>query len=211
MVMSSNLPKLPQTVGGEIDFMIDIKYLRYHPQPVFQLPSGLTIYKSMFRNADGGSGMIGGPHEIFTAIEKQFQLTSNHQSNFFSNQLTLYRHGYQINPDISMLGYKMCMFDVNNDVHEVMDRDVYIPKWIKTFNEAEEAGSEISYRCTKCINCQDCKDHDQIEAISIREEVEQDIINQSVVIDVNTRSTTANLPFTHDPKSKLAPNKHTKS
>ena len=38
------LPKLPKYVGGEIDFMIGIKYLRYHPEKVFQLPSGLTIY-----------------------------------------------------------------------------------------------------------------------------------------------------------------------
>ena len=37
------LSKIPQTVGGDADFMIGIKYLRYYPQVIFQLPSGLTI------------------------------------------------------------------------------------------------------------------------------------------------------------------------
>ena len=37
------LPLLPVSVGGEVDFMVGIKYLRYHPEPVFKLPSGLVI------------------------------------------------------------------------------------------------------------------------------------------------------------------------
>lgn len=40
------LPKLPEKVGGNVDFMLGIKYLRYFPEVVYQLPSGLTIYKS---------------------------------------------------------------------------------------------------------------------------------------------------------------------
>ena len=100
------LPKLPKYVGGEIDFMIGIKYLRYHPEKVFQLPSGLTIYRSVFENADGGRGVIGGPHEVFTAIDNYFNLKHNHQLTFFNNQHELYRMGYQINPDLSILGLK---------------------------------------------------------------------------------------------------------
>ena len=33
------------------------------------LPSGLTVYKSVFSNPDGSRGVIGGPHPVFTAIE----------------------------------------------------------------------------------------------------------------------------------------------
>ena len=58
-VNPDHLPKLPRYVGGCTDFLIGIKYLRYHPEKIFQLPSGLTIYRSMFRNADGGRGIIG--------------------------------------------------------------------------------------------------------------------------------------------------------
>ena len=63
------LPKLPTFVGGHTDFMIGIKYLRYYPEKVFQLPSGLTVYKSYFKNADGSRGVIGGPHKVFSEIE----------------------------------------------------------------------------------------------------------------------------------------------
>ena len=48
------LPKIPKSVGGEIDFMIGIKYFRYYLKIKFQLSSGLTIYKSVFANTDGG-------------------------------------------------------------------------------------------------------------------------------------------------------------
>ena len=76
------------------------------------------------------------------------------------------------------------------------------------FQDAEETGSKITYRCVKCRACKACKEHSQIEEISIKEEVEQDVINNSVFVDINNRSTIATLPFMHDPKIKLAPNKH---
>ena len=38
------LPKLPQFVGGHTDLMLEIKYIRYYPEKVFQFPSGLTTY-----------------------------------------------------------------------------------------------------------------------------------------------------------------------
>ena len=87
------LPKLQETVGGEVDFMIGIKYRRYHPSKVFQLPSGLTIYRSFFRNADGGRGVIGGPHEVFSTIDSYFNLNHDHQETFLNNQYALYRMG----------------------------------------------------------------------------------------------------------------------
>ena len=46
------LPKLTAFVGGHTNFMTGVKYLRYYLEKVFQLPSGLAIYKSWFKNAD---------------------------------------------------------------------------------------------------------------------------------------------------------------
>ena len=42
----STLPTLPSIIGGDVYFMVGIKYLRYYPQQVFQPPSGLNIYQS---------------------------------------------------------------------------------------------------------------------------------------------------------------------
>ena len=70
--------------------MIGIKYLRYHPETVFKLPSGLTIYKSFFKNIDGSRGVIGGPREIFAVIESQGLC----KSAFLTNQLQSFKSGF---------------------------------------------------------------------------------------------------------------------
>ena len=204
------LPKLPRSVGGtDVDFIIGIKYLRYHPAKVFELPSGLTIYRSIFKNADGGRGVIGGPHEVFSAIDTYFNLEHDHQSTFFNNQKELYRMGYQINPDVSLLGIKFKDPRLLNQEPVFHSGDeAYASHKQKIFEEAEYCGSEISYRCVRCRDCDDCKKHEKIEAVSIREEIEDDLIRKAVKIDVKNRVTTATLPFTHDPVLRLAPNKH---
>jgi len=98
----ANLPIPSKSVGGDVHLMIGVKYLRYHPKVVFQMSSGLAIYKSVFKNTDGSDGVIGGPHRIFTEIHKKF---FNHieMNGFCSNQLKLYQMGVQVNPDVSML------------------------------------------------------------------------------------------------------------
>ena len=134
--------------------MIGIKYLRYHPEFIFQLPSGLTIYKSYFENADG---------------------------------------------------YKENSFD-NDEIENQTSNQAFISKSQIIFNQVEETGTLINYRCVKCRTCKSCKDHDQLEAISIKEEVEQDVINRSVKVGSVNRTTVATLPFMHDPMIKLQPN-----
>ena len=76
------LPKIPKSIGGEIDFMIGIKYLRYYPKMIFQLPSGLTIYESVFENANGGSSVIEGPHETFINIRNYYAEDNIHITFF---------------------------------------------------------------------------------------------------------------------------------
>ena len=49
--------------------MVGIKYLKYFPEAVCKLQSGLTIYKSPFISTGGCRGVVGGPH-VFTKIEK---------------------------------------------------------------------------------------------------------------------------------------------
>ena len=99
------LPSLEPEVGGETDFMFGGAYLRYFPKEVFRLPSGLTIYESVFENASGGYGVVGGNHSVFTEIEKWFHLSTDNQGlNFIQPQLKIYHCGYQVNRDVRMLG-----------------------------------------------------------------------------------------------------------
>ena len=182
----TDLPTPSKSVGGDVPLMIGVKYLRYHPKLIFQLPSGLAIYKSVFSNTDGSDGVIGGPHRIFTGIHKKF-FNNTEMRGFCSDQYKLYQMGIQVNPDVSTLSLPS---------HK-----------IKQFEKAETAGSEISYRCVNCRNCKDCKSSVHQREISIKEEMEQDLINSSIEIDINKKVITARLPFIDDPK-KLAPNKN---
>ena len=90
-------------LGRNTDFMIGIKYLRYYPEKIFQLPSGLSIYISWFKNSDDSRGVIGGPHEVFTRIESTYQ---SQTTNFLSNQYHMFKNGFQINPDLPLLHTK---------------------------------------------------------------------------------------------------------
>ena len=76
----------------------------------------------------------------------------------------------------------------------------------KRFNDSQDAGIDVSYRCVKCRDCPDCKISEQDEEISIREEVEQGVINRSVEVDLIKGETRADLPFLKDPKGRLSSN-----
>ena len=104
--IANQLPNLPKSAGGDVDFMIGSKYLRYHPEPMFTLPSGLTIYKSPFLNADGSQGVIDGPHSVITEIDKLHNNQKMCQHAYLTEQYKLYQMGYQINPDNHLLSLK---------------------------------------------------------------------------------------------------------
>ena len=114
---------------------------------------------------------------------------------FLSQQLQLFRLGYQVNPDVTLLGYpderRVCSDDSFSDEET---RQIFYSRQ-STFEEAENAGSQISYRCVKCRTCKDCKNHERHEAISIKEEVEQDVIDNSVTVDIVKRESIAFLPW----------------
>ena len=78
------------------------------------------------------------------------------------------------------------MYDINNNDPEncTNSSDIHIIKIQKQFNQREEVGCEITYRCINCRACKTCKDHDQIEMTSTKEEIEQNIINESVHVDL---------------------------
>ena len=181
------LPTPSSVVGGKVDFMVGVKYLRYHPKLIHQLHSGLAIYESPFSNRNGGRGIIGGPHPVFTRIHQSF-FTESELSSFFSDQFKLFRMGVKVNPDLAF--------------------PILPPKAQKQFEEVESTGSEITYRCINCRSCKDCKNSTHQQAISIKEEMEQDIINSSINIDLKSQVITAILPFIDNPERRLAPNKN---
>ena len=199
------LPALFQAVGGDVDFMVGSKFLRDHPNQIFKLPSGLTIYESPFLNPDGSRGVIGGPHPLITLIEGQHWAGKSF-TTYFSEQYQVYRSGFQVNPDCYMLTSKP------RNEFDICDEDgpsSYTTRQkLRNFEAAENAGSTIDYRCPDCHGCKKCKNSEQISRISMEGEAEQREIEKSVCVDLEAGKTTARLPLVHDPVLKLAPNKN---
>jgi len=170
------LPTLPSSIGGEVHMMIGIKYLRYHTRMVFQLPSGLAIYESKFNNTSGGRGVVGGPHHIFTNIHQHYN--SNTVSTFFSDQ---YKMLMRNQSNVPLLGYNQhSITSINSPSANTIDEsspDVFLSTSMRIFEEVEATGSEIAYRCPQCRSCKTCKHESSNEIISVKEEIEQSIVN----------------------------------
>ena len=66
--------------------------------------------------------------------------------------------------------------------------------------------SETTYCFVNCAR--NCKNDDKTGLISIKEEINQDLINKSVKVDIKNRVCTAKLPVIHNPLHKLVPNKN---
>ena len=184
--LSRTFPKLPKHVGGKVDLMIGIKYLRYHPKPIFQSKSGLTIYKSVFRSTDGTTGVLGGPHESFS------RTLTHPNPSFFINLIP---------------NDKVPLLSQTTNRNLVTSETYHSAGLIKSFESAESTGFQVTYRCVTCRDCKMCKTHDSVEAISLKEEAEQALINSSVKINQETSITSARLPFISNPINRLAPNK----
>ena len=186
---------------------------------MFQLPSGLKIYKSWFKNADSTRGIVGGPHKVFTEIESRYLINT---TIFLSDQYKLFKAGYEVNPDASLLHVKVKKDCFNNImINEENENEMNcVSKTVKPsqnnmfvrnfkmFEEVENAGSEISFRCNNCRNCKACKEHSRVDMMGVKEEVEQDVINKPITVDTDRIITTALLPLMFNLLYKLAHNKN---
>ena len=91
----------------------------------------------------------------------------------------MFRNGFQVNPDIHLLHTK-----VEKDyMHDLMvassekvtcndeKTDDFKQSFLvrNLFEKAENAGSEISFRCSKCHSLELCKEQVQSEILSVRE------------------------------------------
>ena len=131
----------------------------------------------------------------------------------------MFKAGYQANPDASLLHVKVKEDCFNNIMISEENEMNYASKDVKPsqnnllvrnfklFEEVENTGSEIFYRCNNCRNCKACKEYTRADIMSVKEEVEQVVINKSVTVDTDRRITTVLLPLMCNPLHKLAPNK----
>ena len=220
--------------GGETDIMLGIRYKRYHPKEVYSLPSGLGVFESKFAGPDGSRGLLGGPSKVVSLLTQQ--LREQHKGNsaqynlqsFFVNQLTLYRQGYQVDLDIKKFCFSVPPEEVETEESEdeLTNENCqqhgelhmgpclelgelstcHITKAERRFVEYDEAGTDLNYRCPKCRGCSDCLNADKLNAVSLKEEGEQHLIESSVEVDLELGEIRAKLPLLADPASSIGEN-----
>ena len=78
---------------------------------------------------------------------------------------------------------------------------------LKKFMQQEQVGLDTSYKCPKCRACSDCVKGSGYENISIKQEAEQELIRQSVDVNLDSGRAMAELPFkVANPDELLADN-----
>lgn len=73
--------------------------------------------------------------------------------------------------------------------------------------DQDDIDSLVNYRCPECSKCLKCKESNRTKSMSLRETMEQDLIEKSVRIDTDSEKVIVDLPFTQDPV-KFLTNKH---
>ena len=158
---------------------------------MLQLPSGLTIYRSWFNNADDTRGGVGGPHKVFTEIESRYHMNTATTCSKQVTKSTKMHSLLHVKVKKDFFNNIMVSEENQNEMNCVSknmepSQSNMLVRNFKKFEEVENAGSEISYRCNNCRNCKACKEHARAGYDECQgRKVEQDVINKSVTVDTD--------------------------
>jgi hypothetical protein len=224
------IPKADAEVGGRsVDIILGSRYLKYYPELVLDLPSGLSVYKARLKSASGCQAVLGGPHMAwFEAATKAQHMNPRAYLTSEARAWYIEQKWVHLNQDkLSSLGkFTMEEADISGSAlggqqaadsgclhchctEEVGDQTGYYSAAMEERQlwTVEELGTESPYRCVACRNCAQCKNGDTLEAISFKEEAEQALIEDSIELDVENNLVWARLPFVEDPVAGLKPNR----
>ena len=79
---------------------------------------------------------------------------------------------------------------------------------MRRWRELMDTGLNIDYRCVKCRNCVDCRNADETEKVSLRQDVEDAKIRESIHIDYEKKQILATLPLRGKEEDFLASNRN---
>ena len=220
-------------VGGRcVDVILGIRYLKYYPELVFSLPSGLAVYKAKLKSASGRQAVLGGPHAAWTAAaEKTQHMNPRVYLTMEARAWYAEQRWVEIN---SNKFSKMVAMEVDDEKEMAVSTVTYSKEIAhggcehchcgessaeraSSYNivglerklwDVEELGTESPYRCVACRACAKCRNGDELEMVSLREEAEQAQIECSVELDAEKNILWAALPFVENPVEKLKPNRY---
>ena len=106
-------------------------------------------------------------------------------------------HGNQLSANHSLENHDYDDFDVESPV---------TLREIRRMRLEQETGMDLDYRCVKCRDCANCKDSGRLEAISLKEEVEMQQVDQSVKLDMENKRIICTLPLRGNERDYLTTN-----
>ena len=224
--------------GAPVDIMLGIRYLIHYPELLFSLPCGLGVYKSKFHAPNGEITVLGGPHRAWRMAETRSNimglrsfLTAEARAYFFETSTIshLYNQANTIEEDSD----EFDMFEIGESFevksecsyihcsnHSGEDGWIASTSWNKCIptsihpsnpmklSEVADLGIDIQYRCMRCRNCNECRKGESLERISLKEEAEQYLIEESVTYNTTLGHIEAVLPFIKSPEDCLTNNFH---
>lgn len=262
--------KLPKYVGGaKVKLLLGIKDTYLDPDKLFSLPCGLGVYQSQLMDRFQSRICYGGPHKLFTEVNRKTGGNVNHVSAFFTEMVTSYKkslypvivsgngkhsiedemfsapmtkgiaYSIQTPANIELHPTPLAAADFSNAAFSVTDeRDrlaemaaeeecldqcnkpcfenkvgqepkavhvcsvykakVPLSKQIEK-NDQEDIDGLVNYRCSVCSKCIKCQESSRTMTMSLRESMEQELIERSVVVDTDEEKVIVSLPFTEDP------------
>ena len=229
----SDLPTCPDEIGGtSVDVMLGVEFMATYPDLVFELPGGLRLYRSKIKAPGGHYGILGGPHHAwsnalssahslgphvyFTAETRAVASVHLTLKTNFKMNMPCVPDDLDLTPErqarlqcVECGCWEESLFD-DNDVSEnnvVHASYQAIASELRKFQDVENIGASIEYRCTVCRNCAACRNSDEIELLSLQEEVEQKMIEDCVRLDVEKKTVLSSLPFIKDPSTHLTGNR----
>ena len=205
------LPTVEDAVGGDkVQIMVGIQYQRYFPELVFSLPGGLSIYRAKFLGVGGHQGVLGGPSPRWKEIAQRAHYLG--PAAYLISELRAHRvHVNSLKSVMSLDDDWMVQGDMMSSVEKICcSRRVMAVnspnKAIRDMLELDEVGADIDYRCERCRICYDCKNAEKVEAVSLQEETEQFMIENSVSYDKDMKVMVAQLPFLETTTIQLSDN-----
>ena len=200
--------QVPTVIGGEVHMILGIRYQSIYPQVVHTFPSGLTIFESKLQPAEPGAlACVGGPVSFLESLCGTIGTSStlSYMANLIQNT------GQHLRIDL---------FPVNNSGFDVSDSDdsssmscsdcgsFLIQSEMEKFMRLQDAGLDSTFKCPTCRNCKSCLKGAGKELLSMKEEYQQKIIEDSVWIDDEVGQAVARLAFTTDPTEGLTDNEY---
>jgi hypothetical protein len=84
-----DLPAVADKLGGTpVDIMIGIRYVKYYPELLFILPSGLAVHRSQFAAPNNEILILGGPHPSWERCAERCNFIGPH--SFFTAEMRAY-------------------------------------------------------------------------------------------------------------------------